>query len=306
VKNNNNAGKLSPISYGLLNYIFYSHLFFARTVTNLKKFDKYLHEGMNWGEALKECWDLLEKRLSDNGINSIDIFMDFTFKEIFNKLHNKECINNYDDDELYDFEEKLEEIIQEKIESMKDEIEKYKKLNNENSNSFINILKEKYESQNKQKKFPIYENLYYSDYLNEKYIENYIENYISEKINNTDKNKYPVLNKYLEFIKINTENNNNKDDYSIDNLNEKDSDKITREYAETKLLKDDEIYQNKEDKKLIDVFKKYYNKLKINDSNGNITELKSINDDINNEIEKVYKNIYKKYIMKQNEEAKDL
>ena len=333
VKNKNKAGKLSPISYGLLNYIFYSHLFFARTVTNLKKFDKYLNEGKNWGETLKECWNLLEKRLSENGINSIDIFMDFTFKNVFNKLHNKECINNYDDDELNDFEGVLEEIIQEKIESMKNEIEKYKTLNQDNSNSFINTLKENYESQNQQKIFPFSENLYYSDYLNEKYIENYI-NYISEKISNKNKNKnsksnkypvinkYPVLNKYLNFIKINTENNI-KDDYSLDNLNkfndalnlfyEKYSDKITREYAEAKLLIDDEIYQNKEDKKLIDDFIKYYNKLKIKDNNGNIIKLKSSNNhlsdffiDNNNEIGKTYKNIYKKFIMKQNEELETL
>lgn len=120
----------------------YSHLFFARAVTNLKRFDNYLHKGMNWGETLNECWTLLKYELSKKGINSIDIFIDFTFKALFNKLLNKECIDNYD--ELIDFEEKLEELIQEKIELMQKE--KYKKLLNENDedkNSFINLLKEK-------------------------------------------------------------------------------------------------------------------------------------------------------------------
>ena len=71
-KNNKNTGKLSLISFRLLNYILYSHLFFARAFTNLKRFDNYLHKGMNWGEKLNECWNLLKTELSKNGINSID------------------------------------------------------------------------------------------------------------------------------------------------------------------------------------------------------------------------------------------
>ena len=242
--------------------------------------------------------------------------MDFTFKALYNKLHNKEYIDNFE--ELIDFEEKLEELIQEKIELVKNENEKYKKLmdeNNEDKNSFINILKEKYDSQNYPKKeFPFYEYFYYCDYLNEKNI--------SEKLNHMDESKYPTLKKYLDFIKGNNENNNNND-YSLDNLslfnnvfnlfNEKYSNQITREYAEKTILKDDEIYKNEGNKKIIDDFIKYYNKLKLRDSNGNLIELKADKNhlcdfvlDDSNEIGKTYINIYNHFIKNQNEEIEYL
>ena len=313
---NKNTGKLGSISFRLLNYILYSHLFFARILTNLKRFDNYVHKFLDWGKTLNECWTLLKNELSKEGINSIEIFMDFTFKALYNKLHNKEYIDNYE--ELIDFEEKLEELIQEKIELVKNENEKYKKLmdeNNEDKNSFINILKEKYDSQNyPQKEFPFYEYFYYCDYLDEKNI--------SEKLNHMDESKYPTLKKYLDFIKGNDENNNNND-YSLDNLslfnnvfnlfNEKYSDQITREYAEKTILKDDEIYKNEGNKKIIDDFIKCYNKLKLRDSNGNLIELKADKNhlcdfvlDDSNEIGKTYINIYKHFIKNQNEEIEYL
>jgi hypothetical protein len=37
---------LSQVSYRLLNYILYSHLFFARILTKTNKFDYYLPKGM--------------------------------------------------------------------------------------------------------------------------------------------------------------------------------------------------------------------------------------------------------------------
>ena len=315
-KNNKNNTKLSQISYRLLNYLFYSNLFFARILTNLKKFDNCLQEGMNWGDTLNNCWTLLKSELSKNGINSIDSFMDFTFKPLFEKLHNRESNDDYDG--FVDFEEKLEEIIQEKVELVKKENEKYKILENGNKNASINLLKEKYESQNPEKEYPFYEFFYYSDYLNEKSI--------SEKLSSLDldENNYQTLRKYLEFIKIIKENKDeDEDEYSLDKLNKfnntlnlfskKYSGKITREYAEIILLKDSEIYKDESNKKKIKDFIKFYNKLKLKDSKGNIIELKSNKNhlcdffiDSSNEIGKTYKDIYEKFIKKQNEEIENL
>ena len=352
-KDNKIVRKLSQISYRLLNYILYSHLFFARIFTKTKRFDNYLPKEMNWGETLNECWILLKNELSKRGINYIDIFMNITFKDLFNKLHDKELIEQYED--LIDFEKELEELIKEKIESVKKENEKIKKLMNEKNkdkNSSFYFLKETYESQNLKKDekndYPYYEYFYYCDYLDEKYI--------SEKLSHMDENKYPILKKYLEY-----KNNNKdkiKDNYSLDNLNlfntvlnlfsENYSHQITREYAEKKLLIDDEIYQNVENKKLIDDFIKFYNKLKINstdntdkivdknnkDSKNNkdkkdkkkskdsknskenevdsafkLDDKKPLSDfliDDDNKIGKTYKQIYKKFITKQNEEINPL
>ena len=315
-KDNKIIRNLSQVSYRLLNYILYSHLFFARLFTTSKKFDSYLPKEMNWGETLNECWILLKNELSKIGINSIEMFMNFTFKDLFDKLHDKECIENYED--LIDFEDKLEECIQEKIEKTQEQCKKYKKLinkNNTDKNSSISLLKEKYENSNYLKEeYPYYENFYYTEYLDEKHI--------SEILSHMHKNKYPILNKYLEYKKKNIENNSINDDYSLDKLNlfntvlnlfnEKYSHLISRDYAEKKLLEDEEIYQNEGNRKLIDKFIRFYNNLKRIDSKGNIIKLNNKNPlsyfvlDDNNEIGKTYKDIYKIYIEKQNKEIEEL
>ena len=151
-----------------------------------------------------------------------------------------------------------------------------------------------------------------------------------------DKNKYPLLNKYLEYnkkIKLTAKKDEDKerkdktnkiknnDSYSLDNLDlfnkvlnlisEKYSHKITREFAEKCLIKDTEIYQNSEN--AIDNFIKFYNQLKMTDNNGKEIQLKvdkhHLSDfvlDNNNEIGKTYKDIYAVFIKKQNEEIEEL
>jgi hypothetical protein len=300
----------------------FSHLFFARLFTRANQFDNYLPKGMNWGETLNECWILLKNELSKKEIDTIDIFINLTFKDLFNKLQDKECIDNIDD--LIDFENDLEQLINEKIDLVKKENEKYKKFIKDikkDKNSSFYLLTEAYESQDSiGNDYPFFEYFYYCDYLDEKYI--------NEKLSHMDENKYTILIKYLEYKKNNS--NKNDDCYSLDNLylfntvlnlfSEKYSHQITREYAEKKLLKDDEIYQNEDNKKLIDAFMKYYNKLKISrvsknnkdSKEQNIITLKDSNTlsdfflDDSKEIGKTYKVIYKIFIEKQNKELEKL
>ena len=352
-KDNKIIRNLSQISYRLLNYILYSHLFFARILTKTNRFDNYLPKGMNWGETLNECWILLKNELLKEGINTIDIFMNFAFTKLFNKLHDKECIENYDD--LIDFENDLEKIIQNIVKLSQEESKNYKKLmneDNEDKNSSINLLKEKYDCQNYSKEeYPFYEYFYYCDYLDEQYI--------SEKLSHMSEFKYPILKKYIENKNNNKDDNNNDDYYSLNNLilfntvlnlfSEKYSHKITRDYAEKKILKDDEIYNKSRNKKLIDEFIQFYNKLKIevnkeidNKDSENIKDIEEIintkdNKDIkdkedkeeniekeiielnieknhlcdfvldeDNKIGKTYKDIYQKFIKKQNDEVGNL
>ena len=51
---------LSQISYRLLNYILYSHLFFARIFTKNDRFDKYKPKDMSWGEIIDKNFILLK------------------------------------------------------------------------------------------------------------------------------------------------------------------------------------------------------------------------------------------------------
>ena len=52
---------LSQVSYRLLNYILYSHLFFARIITDSKEFENYLPKGMTWFDTIQESFILLKK-----------------------------------------------------------------------------------------------------------------------------------------------------------------------------------------------------------------------------------------------------
>jgi hypothetical protein len=78
---------------------------------------------------IKECFNKLKEELKNKNIKNIDIFMNFIFKDLFDKLHNCKCINNHKD--LIKFEDELEKLIKEKCEEVKEEIKKYKKLEKE-------------------------------------------------------------------------------------------------------------------------------------------------------------------------------
>ena len=306
-KNDNKVTRnLSQISFRLLNYILYIHLFFARIITNNKKdFDIYLPKGMNWIETLNECWNILNNELLKENIDSIDKFISFIFCDIFQILNKQRKIEDYES--LIKLEDDLESTIQKAIKNYKEHIDNNdsnKKIK-ENKTSFINLLKEKYGSNEYEKEdFPFYDYFYYSDYLNEKYI--------NEKLIHMEDSKYPVLKKYLEFK---NKDKTDKNNYSLDNLNlfnsvlnlinEKYYNKISRELAGKKKIKDEEIYYNNKD--LIDKFIAFYNSLKIKDTNelsNNEPICHFLLDD--NIFGNAYKTIYKNLINEQNEKLESL
>ena len=313
-KENKKIRNLSQISYRLLNYIFYSHLFFAELLTGGNSFKYYIPKGMTLLETIKECFFLLKKELEKNGIKKIDIFMNFIFHDLFQVLHNKKCINNFE--ALNKFENELENLIQDKINLAKKKIDKYKELeinNIKEDNSVISILKEINEKDfYKETDYPYYEHFYYTDYLDEEYLKNILEN--------EEKREYPILNKYLEYKK---RKKNNKDDKyfltdfpilneALNLINEEYYNKITREYAEKIIIKNSAIYNS--NKELIEDFIDLYNSLGIKDSNDEeilnldvnmncISDFLLIDD---NKFGKSYKKIYKKYIEMHNKELEDL
>ena len=316
-KENKIVRNLSQISYRLLNYILYSHLFFAKLYTESEKFDKYLPEGMSWISMIKECYTKLKVELEKKDIKNMQIFMNCVFKDLFEKLHNQECINNFND--LVKFEDELEELIKGKCEIAKEEINKYKELEKESikdEKSAIALIKEIYDKNKyKNKGFPFYEYFYYTDYLNEDYINNLLKN--------KDENNYPVLTKYLKNKK--QKKSKEEDYYSLDNLylfnkvlklfNDKYSNQISRELSERQIIKTSEIYREEENAKLIDDFIKFYNDLQIKDIKGNNLELNIdknciidflIIDDNKYGYGKSYKDIYTKFIERQNNILEEL
>ena len=299
---------LSQISYRLLNYILYSHLFFARLITNKREIKNYLPRGMDFTETLYECWIILKDELLKEEIYSIEKFMNYIFTDLFPRLNKEGSIENYD--KLIKFEDELESHIQKLIKKFKEDNNNSNNNNNEDSTSFVNLLKEKYTSSNyNEKEFPFYDYFYYTDYLNEKNI--------NEKLNHMDEDKYPVLKKYLDYLNNKIEQNN----YSSDKLNlfnnvlnlffEKYSNYISRADAEKKILKNEDIYI--ENKELIDSFITFFNSLKKEDPEKKKKILELSNEShlidffiTDNKFGKAYKDIYQSFIKEQNNRIKDL
>ena len=272
-KDNKNIRNLSQISYRLLNFILYSHLFFANLCVEQEIFDKCLPKGMNWIETIRECWNQLKNELSKIGIKYDEIFMNYCFKDLFEKLNDSEPLDNYE--KLVKFEDDtLEPLIKEIIEKTKEEIKKYEDIinkcnNDKDKNNSINLLKEIYTPQNyKKDDYPFYEHFYYCSYLD--------EFNIRELLGHKEEKKYPILHKYLLYqerqFQDNADNKEKRDNYSLDNLysfntalnlfHEIYSLQITREKAQNTCLKDEDNYtQNQENKKIIDNFIKYFNTL---------------------------------------------
>jgi hypothetical protein len=354
-KNDKLVRNLSQISYRLLNYILYSHLFFARLYTGVSEnFDKYLPERknnsgnsfirMSWGEALNECWILLKKELSEKDINYPEIFMNFIFKDLYTKLNEQNCLEDFDS--LIAFENNLEELIQQKLEKSKEECKKYKELINKNckdKDSCVSLLTEKFDKSNyDNEKYPNYENFYYTDYLDE-------EN-IGKILIHLTKEKYLVLNKYLIYAeekrKIGTQKKKDgvaKDYNSLNKLkvfinvlnlfNENYSHLISRDKAEMIKIEDDKIYR--QHTKEVEEFIKFFNHLQSSESkakkdNEEKEDIKekdkkdekkkkdylqlSVKDnhlsdlflDPENKYGIIYKKILKEFIKRQNNELSDL
>ena len=149
-----------------------------------------------------------------------------------------------------------------------------------------------------------------------------ITNFIDNILVGKDKIMYPVLDKYLQNkIKKSKDEeedseDNNENNYSLDKLNLFNNvylNHISKELAERQPIEKSEIYLKEENAKLIDSFIEFYNGLKIVDNNGNELELNVEKNFIidfliidDNKYGKSYKEIYKIFVDKQNNELKGL
>ncbi len=94
-KDNKIVRDLTQVSYRLLNFILYSHLFFARLLTEEKSYDNFLPEKMKWGILINQLWELLNMELNNNGVNNIEQFMNYIFKDLFIILNENTNIKEY-------------------------------------------------------------------------------------------------------------------------------------------------------------------------------------------------------------------
>jgi hypothetical protein len=277
-----------------------------------------LPDGMTWITMIKECFTKLKVELENKGIKYLEIFMNCIFKDLFEKLHNQECIDKFED--LINFEDELEKLIQEKCEKSVEEFENFKKLERDSikdEKSGIALIKEIYDKSKykSSKDFRFYEYFYYTDYLDEDYIRNILKG--------KDEDNYPVLAQYLKNKKQKKSEEDEEDVYSLDNLNlfnkvlklfnDKYSNQISRDLAERQTIKESDIYREEKNAKLIDKFINLYNDFQIEDDDKNKLKLSKEKNCIidfllidDNKYGKSYKKIYKVFIDRQNKELESL
>ena len=320
-KKNKIVRDLSQVSYRLLNFILYSHLFFARLFTEDQTFDDFLPikislnknksdkdkpEKMKWGILINQLWELLKIELNNNGISNIENFMNYIFTDLFDILNKSPSIIEYQG--LKKLEKSLNLMIMDKIELFKKEKnskENQDKIVDKNDDNFVYyLLIEKYNNI-ENKEFPFYQNFFYTDYIDKKYL--------LDRLNLQSIEEYPVL---LRVLQPKT----TKDTYSLDKLvlfndvlNLFVSQylyKLSSEDAEKTILKDTEIYKQNTEK--IDLFIEFYNNLKKkSDTKKTLkldikSKLSNFFVDDNTDIGKSYKEIYLEFIKKHNKELEPL
>ena len=111
-KRNKKIRELNELSYRILNYILYSHLFFANCLDYISDDDlkqKYLVKDMGCIEIIEKDWEFIQEILQQKGIQSIQIFMNLIFKRFSDLI--KKCEYFEKDQPRNEFEKEVEKLI---------------------------------------------------------------------------------------------------------------------------------------------------------------------------------------------------
>ena len=184
--------EIADITYRFLNFILFSFLFYSNIKEFIKDKDlkKYIIESMTCFDIIETNWDLIQEIL---GEMKIEVFLNLIFDEIIDKFI--KCSQLYNSKVSTDFEKDIDLLIKNKL-SRKDEIENYKKINNDLINispiSNKSIIQETYPSYKyPEDKYPDFKYFYLSEIPGK---ENFIKSF-----NSREKNKeiYPILNSII-------------------------------------------------------------------------------------------------------------
>ena len=247
IQKNKKIRKLSQVGYRLLNYIFYSHLFFSNCLgyINDEFKEKNSFENMSYIYILSTDWNLLKQALFEKGITVIQIFLNLIFDKFSELLKN--CGEMKNAEQRNKFEENVEELLNKCYQEYQKYSENYLKINQKlhraEPEAIKSIILELYNpEQYDEKKYPFLKYFIMTKYSteetfrNELYkIKNYedlyplVSSYINPKNKEIELLKYlPKYNKFLNYM-INH--------YSY---------KISRKEANNKKLKDEPIFKDKE------------------------------------------------------------
>ena len=279
LSDNKSVRKLSKIGYRLLNFLTYSHLFFANCLGFITENDlkKLLIENMTCLEIIENSWDLLSKSLKDESIQSIEIFMNLIFPKLSDLIKGTNSLNTLEERNI--FEEKVELIIKECISNyntykIKYLNENYKYLKDQKNTPKIIIHELVPPEEYNEKEYPMFKYFLLTKYPNKKSFQIQFKK-MSEK---EYRIKYPLLSQFLfyepnvKYLKFLPDIN----EFSNFMIN-KYSNKITREYAKENILKSKEISDDNEH------FKKFINAMnKMKKYNVNYKDWKNMKWEIDN------------------------
>ena len=284
------------LTYRLLNFILYSHLFIGNIINSDFKIN--LPKNMKIIEVLEEDWNLLKSALKGK---DLIIFLNLVFKKLTDELIKIEEIENIDN--LIEIENNLEYIIECSKNNYNDYKNKYISLNEKlrkvDFHSTMSLLNENFDlSLYNNDLYPFYKYFIYTDYVLEKNIKK-----------QNDGKKYITLNKYIDKKNDNIKKVQKSDALILFNkvnklLYDSYSNKILRKYAEEKILKDEKVF--KENMKL---FKTFFANLKDIDENLVLKEedklIKFILEKNTDDCKQII-DTYENFIMYQNESIKDI
>ena len=237
--------KLNELSYRLLNYIVYSHLFFANCLDYIDEQDlikNCLVQDMKCIDIIEKDWEIIIEILKQRGIQSIQIFMNLIFKRLSELI--KYCDYFTESNERDNFEEQIEKVINDSLleynnYSIKyiEENNKKLNLNNYNIKTILNELSPPTTDIYSQEIYPLFKYFILTKYNSKEELINklgppnifilkypLLHQYL---LNNVDAKKMKYLPNFNEFTNYMVEY------YSF---------KISRDDAKKRILKSEPIF----------------------------------------------------------------
>ena len=137
-KRDNKIRKISSLTFRLLNFINYSHLFFANClgyISSSQLENNFLAKDYSITKMLEKDWDLMKEILNQKGIQSIQIFMNLIFIRVSKLINNCPYLQIEYDRNI--FEEQVEEVVSQCLKEYNNYSIKYR-AENKNQLSFDN------------------------------------------------------------------------------------------------------------------------------------------------------------------------
>ena len=247
LKTNKKVRNLSELSFRLLNFITYSHLFFANCLNYIDDFllgNNCLVKNMTCLEILEKDWDIMEETLKQKGILSIQIFMNQIFSKISNLIKN--CVYCSKEEDRNLLEDNVEKVVQQSLLDFQLYSEKYEMenknqlaLDNYDMKTLICELTPPNDKIYKKKEFPLLKYFMLTKYKSK---EDFIKKLGPANLYLT---KYPLIGQYLidkpgpkkmKYLpQFNEFTNLMADTYSF---------KISRDDAKKRSLENEEIFKD--------------------------------------------------------------